>query len=92
MVADAVDRNIFNTETFAWVDIGCFRNVKKLPQFRGFPDNTKFDHTKVTFLQINPFTTEEKRNNSLFDSRFLKVNRIGEKNAVSALERGRTAG
>ena len=77
LVADTARRDPFRTATFAWVDIGCFREPAKLPHFRGFPDATKVDRTKVTFLQIEPFRPKEKRDVGRIDGRFARVNRIG---------------
>jgi Galactosyltransferase/Bacterial protein of unknown function (HtrL_YibB) len=76
-LSDAAEKNVFKTETFAWVDIGCFRDMAMIKNFNGFPDNTKFDHDKVTFLQIKPFTEIEKVNVGNIDNRFISVDRIG---------------
>lgn len=78
MVADTITNNPFSTDTFVWVDIGCFRKSSNdAKTFNGFPDKTRFDNSKVTFMQIQPFTTEEKLHLETVDSRFRKVDRIG---------------
>ena len=78
MVADSAKLNPFQTETFCWVDIGVFRYHEWLPAFRGFPDNRKFNKSKVSFLQVYPFTEKEKNDNLMkVDHRFQLVARIG---------------
>ena len=49
-VADAIKANYYNTTTFTWVDIGCFRHPDMVKHFDGFPDSRKFVHDKVSFL------------------------------------------
>ena len=76
LVNETIQLNPFHTETFAWVDIGCFR-TKQLSHFRGFPDASKVNAEKVTFLQIEKFRPHEKIRIDHLDGRFARVDRIG---------------
>ena len=76
LVNETVHLNPFHTETFAWVDIGCFRTTQ-LSYFRGFPDARKVNVEKVTFLQIEKFRPHEKVRVAHLDHRFARVDRIG---------------
>ena len=77
MVAHVVELNPFQTETFAWTDIGAFRDPSRLVSLKGYPDPTKFDTNKVTFPQIQHFTSCEIENLDRVDRRFLTKVRIG---------------
>jgi glycosyltransferase involved in cell wall biosynthesis len=57
MVYDAIALNPYNTSTFAWIDIGCFRDAAWLPKFIDFPSPSRFNHNTVSFLQIEDFYT-----------------------------------
>ena len=60
-----------------WVDIGCFRDESLIEKFASFPNISKFHPTKIQFLEVEPFTKEEKENTEVIDERFRYVNRIG---------------
>lgn len=76
-VQDAMNRNIYNTEFFMWVDIGCFRDSSLLSMFKGFPNPQKINKDKLQFLQVKPFEDAERANLENIDERFRYVNRIG---------------
>lgn len=76
-VRDVVQSNPYRTDTFAWVDIGCVREEKTLWPMHGFPDARRFDPRKVTFLAIEPFLVEEKRDLDVLDERFRDKIRLG---------------
>lgn len=77
MVGETVRLNPYNTLTFAWTDVGAFRDPSILPMLNGYPDPTKFNTRKVTFPQIMPFTREEQEHIEIVDNRFIKTVRIG---------------
>lgn len=76
-VMEAIQNNFYNTNKFAWIDIGSFRDVSILPQVTGFPSESKFVNGKVTFLQIQRFQMSEVQNLQTIDNRFQYVDRIG---------------
>ena len=51
-IIEAINNNIYKSEIFIWLDIGCFRNEKHLQYFNNFPNINKMDVTKLTFLQL----------------------------------------
>jgi hypothetical protein len=53
----AIEMNIFSTEFFLWVDIGCFR--KQNTDFIQWPKTEKIPTNKILLLSVNPFTPEE---------------------------------
>ena len=77
MVGHVVETNPFQTDTFAWTDIGAFRDPSRLSSLKGYPDPTRFNTNKVTFPQIEHFTSCETENFERIDRRFLDKIRIG---------------
>jgi len=73
----ALEINPYKSEYYMWVDIGCFRNASLLKYYTGFPLVSKFNPEKIQFLEINPFTENEKKNTNKINSRFEPVDRIG---------------
>lgn len=53
----AVDMNYFSTDTFLWVDIGCFR--RQNTEFIHWPKTDKIPTDKILLLAVYPFTKEE---------------------------------
>ena len=60
MIADIVRENPFQSDAFVWCDIGNFRNRDWLPRLNGFPASDAIDRRCVTFVQICPFTEEDR--------------------------------
>ena len=58
-IKDAIKLNYYNTSTFAWVDIGCFRENSHIHNFIGFPDSRTFMHDKVTFNIVGQFNDSD---------------------------------
>jgi hypothetical protein len=50
----AIEKNVYNTEKFVWVDIGCFRVSSKMYLFSDFPLATNIDENRVSVLEIIP--------------------------------------
>lgn len=62
----AIDLNVFSSEYFLWVDIGCFRRPNT--EFLNWPNPDKIDlmpKDKIILLSVMPFTAEEYNCNSL---------------------------
>jgi hypothetical protein len=76
-VKEVIESNPFATDAFAWVDIGCIRNQKSLWPMRGFPDPSKFPSEKVSFLSVQPFSTQDALRLELVDERFRGAVRLG---------------
>lgn len=53
----AAEMNPFSTNTFLWVDIGCFR--RKNTEFIHWPKPNKIPTDKILLLSVYPFTKEE---------------------------------
>jgi len=68
----AIQMNPFQSETYLWVDIGCFRES---PPVRG--PNMSILKTKVLVLNVTPFTEEELQCTKETLPSFLTTNRIG---------------
>ena len=70
--------NPYNSEYFLWVDIGSFRDSKRMQEINSYkfatPDN--FIKGKMTLFQIGSFTNKE-IDNFKIDDRFKNVNRLG---------------
>ena len=63
----------FHSETFLWVDIGCFRDTSPIE----WPNMSIIDKTKVLALNVTPFTKEEICCTKETLPSFLTINRIG---------------
>ena len=63
----------FHSETFLWVDIGCFRNSSPVK----WPNMASLDKAKVLALNVTPFTEEEICCTKETLPSFLTTNRIG---------------
>ena len=72
---EALKMNPYCSEYYMWVDMGCFRSEGM--KFPGFPSVSKANHSKIQFLNIEPFSTSEYVNPFMIDERFRYVNRIG---------------
>jgi len=59
----AVEMNPFSTDTFLWVDIGCFR--RKNTEFIHWPKPDKIPKDKILLLLVNPFPKNVYECNSL---------------------------
>ena len=75
----AINMNPFNTEYYAWTDIGMVRNENQIPYINSYP-NPKIIQTlkndKVYLLNIEDFTPEDLVDTNATE-RFRKCNRIG---------------
>jgi hypothetical protein len=63
----------FHSETFLWVDIGCFRESSPVK----WPNMAVLDKSKVIALNVTPFTEEELHCTKECLPSFLTINRIG---------------
>ena len=73
----AIHENVFDTDFFVWTDIGSFRDVGRLQDFTNYPNINRLECDKITFLQLNPFSSLELENIDQADNRFLYTIRIG---------------
>ena len=75
----AINMNLFNTDYYAWTDIGMVRNENQIPYINNYP-NPKIIQTlkndKVYLLNIEDFTPEDLMETNATE-RFRKCNRIG---------------
>jgi len=77
-VEEAIDWNPYNTVCFVWMDIGCVRSADCIPRMTGFPDVSKINTQRVSFLQIEPWLpTDAEQAKTLTDAQFLKRNPLG---------------
>lgn len=82
-VTRVIDSNPYNTERFAWIDAGYFREPTDISFFSAnWPARDRLNQTvpasRVTMLEIEPFLDKECENiEGTVDSRFQTVNRIG---------------
>ena len=60
MVADVVRSNPYKSDAFLWCDIGYFRFPEHLPACASFPAGDAIDRRRVTFLQVIPFTDDDR--------------------------------
>lgn len=65
----AIEKNVYNTEYFFWMDIGSFRDVNRLSDFIYFPMVNKFTD-KLCVQLINDFTQTHKTDICIDDKRF----------------------
>ena len=77
MVYDAITQNPYNTNTFVWLDIGCFRDSSWLPKFIDFPSPLRFNHKTVSFLQMEDFYTSNPAEIYPVSNRFIDRITIG---------------
>ena len=63
----------FHSETFLWVDIGCFRESSPVK----WPNMAVLDKSKVIALNVTPFKEEELHCTKECLPSFLTINRIG---------------
>ena len=75
-VKRAIEMNPFQTDTFLWVDIGCFREPSPVK----WPNPNRIremDTNKVLVLMVTPFEEEELKCTKETLPSFLTINRIG---------------
>lgn len=72
-IKQAIQMDPFQSETFLWVDIGCFRESSPVQ----WPNMAILDKTKVLALNVTPFTEEELQCTKETLPSFLTTNRIG---------------
>lgn len=75
----AMKMNLFNTEYYAWTDIGIMRDDKHIPYISNYPNPTiiqTLKKDKVYLLNIDDFTEDDLRETEATE-RFMKCNRIG---------------
>jgi len=72
MVFDTICENPYETDTFTWIDIGCFRNDSAMNNFMGFPNSDTFSKNTVSMTQIEEFIDSDYTNIYPVDNRFLE--------------------
>ena len=74
----AIELNPYNSANFIWLDIGSFRNSKRVNDIikYQFPLMCNFPSGKTVLFQIDKFKDIDKQNVKELDNRFLKCNRL----------------
>lgn len=75
----AINMNHFNTEYYAWTDIGMVRDEKQIPFINNYPNPNiikTLKKNKVYLLNIEDFTPDD-LNETGSTERFIRCNRIG---------------
>lgn len=71
-VMDVINNNYFDSELYAWIDIGYFRDKIIKP----FPITNKLNINKINMLLVKEFSLLEQNNIQTIDSRFKYTNHI----------------
>jgi len=72
-VQDAITNNIYGSDVFVWMDIGCIRNSASVTYMKGFPDCSQIDKDFVTLLQLEPWIpTDNEAIKRLSNTQFMK--------------------